>query len=122
MVKVEIERPEFHTHGDDVAWKTVASLTVDGSEYELDDPYKLVNFDRPVLDPVSGRRLSWQENTEDREDWARHLPSTYRGPEVVAVVVSDSHPAPAEDPLPAEPVSVPETSQKRTQRRPVAYS
>jgi hypothetical protein len=87
MVRVDICRPRFGSH--DASWEPIASLSVNGAEIELHDPDHVVDRELSVIDPDGGRTIRLED---DPEGWARHLPSTYRGPELLAVVVSDSQP------------------------------
>lgn len=88
MVDVEIRTPPTHRGG---RWQTIARLRVDGDDYTLTGDPRAIDLEHPVLDRRTRRALHFDE---DREQWARSLPTTYRGPERLAVVVADSDPAP----------------------------
>lgn len=109
MIEIEIKRPDFEARDDDVVWEPVAWLSVNGERYDLNDPHGVIDFDRHVLDAESGLALTW---TDDKEAWARHLGATYRGPELVAVVVRDSEGEQQEEQLERQPVAVPEAARE----------
>src|SRR5437868_14586965 len=94
MVALEIRSPCFSHSDETVAWETVAELRVSGKDYELDDPSGVVDLALPVLNLRTARKLAF---SEEPEEWARNLPTAYRGPELIAVIVEDDHPRPTKD-------------------------
>jgi hypothetical protein len=109
MIQIEIRAPKID--GQRVEWAAIASLQVDGSNYELNDPTGVIDLSLPAPDLRSGHTLQFQA---DPEGWARNLPAVYRGPELVAAVVHDDSPALLEDVrVERESVVVPETAPAR---------
>jgi hypothetical protein len=108
MVHTELRSPDVDRDHETVAWVAVASLRVRGDEYELDDPDGVLDLTLPVLNLRTGRNLRFEE---DREEWARGLPSVYRGPELIAAIIDDDNPIPETDAaVEREPINIPETA------------
>lgn len=101
MVSVELHEnvQTQHGHGE---WRTVASLEVDGSQYNVRDPDHRLDMSLSVIS--GGRRLLF---ADDPEEWARRLPSAYHAPDLYAVVVHDDNP-PAEVEVERRNVRLPE--------------
>jgi len=107
MVALEIRSPRFDHDRDTVDWQAVAWLQVHGQDYELADPSGVVDLSLPVLNLRTGEKLTF---AEEPEEWARSLPTAYRGPELIAVIVDDDNPIPsAHVDVDREPIEVPET-------------
>lgn len=107
MVALEIKAPQFDSDRETVDWDAVAWLKVSGHDYELDDPSGVIDLSLPVLNLRTSRKLSF---TDEPEEWARNLPTAYRGPELIAVVVDDDDPVPAAQVhIDREQIEVPET-------------
>jgi hypothetical protein len=108
MVHVKLRSPRVDREHETVGWASVASLRVKGNEYELDDPEGVLDLTLPVLNLRTGRNLRFEE---DREEWARGLPTVYRGPELIAAIIDDDNPIPDVDAaVEREPIDVPDTA------------
>lgn len=106
MVKIELRAPRFDEDRQTVDWEPVARIRVDGERYELEDERGVIDLTRPVLNLRTGQRLHFAEGPEE---WARNLPTTYRGPELVAEVLHDDAPPPLEEvAVERERIDVPE--------------
>jgi hypothetical protein len=106
MVEIELRAPHFDEERQTVEWEPVARLRVSGDQYELEDERGVVDLTLPVLNLRTGRRLHFADSPEE---WARNLPTTYRGPELVAEVLhDDAAPRVEEVEVEREPVDVPE--------------
>ncbi|MGH2782889.1 MAG: hypothetical protein ACRDLA_16065 [Thermoleophilaceae bacterium] len=89
MVSVELHENVLteHGHGE---WRVVASLEVEGADYDLRDPEHRLDMSLSVLSASeSGRRLVFADQPEE---WARSLPSAYHAPDMHAVVTHDDNP------------------------------
>jgi hypothetical protein len=107
MVALEIRSPQFDRDRETVDWEAVAWLRVTGNDYDLEDPSNVVDLSLPVLNLRTSRKLSF---ADEPEEWARNLPTAYRGPELIAVIVDDDNPVPVADvDVERAQIEVPET-------------
>jgi hypothetical protein len=109
MVEIELRAPRFDEDRQTVEWEAVARIRVSGDHYELEDERGVIDLTLPVLNLRTGQRLHFAESPEE---WARNLPTTYRGPELVAEILHDDAPPRLQDiQVEREPVEVPEIVQ-----------
>jgi hypothetical protein len=104
MVTVELRSQPAES--DHVEWETIAVLHVDGQRVDVSGDADRLDRSLPVISLTTGRRLRFED---DREDWARSLPTLYHAPDFMAVVVEDSDPPSAPD-VEREDVALDETS------------
>lgn len=110
MVEIELRAPRFDEDRQSVEWEAVARIRVSGDHYELEDERGFVDLTLPVLNLRTGERMHFADGPEE---WARNLPTTFRGPELLAEVVHDDAPLELEDlHVDREPVDVPELIQR----------
>lgn len=108
MIHIEIRIPEIDPAHEHVGWQGVATLQADGHRHELEDPSGVVDLTLSVPNLRTGGSVHFDD---DHEEWARGLPAVYRGPELLAVVISDDHPIDnGWSDIEREAVAVPETA------------
>lgn len=91
MIEIEIRTPQVDGDHERVEWVVLASLRVSGEEYELEDHSGVIDLALAVPSLRGSGSLHFDE---DREEWARGLPAVYRGPELIAAVISDDRAIP----------------------------
>ena len=86
MVRVTFCTPRFNDETEAVDYIIVAELMVDGASHHIEGDEAWVDLTVPVVDPESGRQLTFEENGEL---WARHLPTAYRAGDITLGVVEE---------------------------------
>jgi hypothetical protein len=81
-------------------WRRVALLRVDGDAVYLEGDETAIDFSLPVVSIRTGGQVLFQD---DREEWARALPSAYRTGDIVVRVLHDDEPL-RDDELQGQPV------------------
>jgi hypothetical protein len=72
----------------EVEWHVVASMRVDGTDFELEgDQDSLEVRDIEVLDVQTGQSVTFDA---DPERWARNLPQAFRSGDLVCEIVGES--------------------------------
>lgn len=94
MVELEIKTPNLREDTHDVEWVTLVRLRVSGETIEIEGDESLIDFSIPVVSLRTGEPILFEQ---DREEWARNLPSAYRAGDYVVDVFRDDNPiSPAE--------------------------
>jgi hypothetical protein len=88
MVELEI-LTAMDQHGDEVVWEPLAHLRVDNATYDLDDAQGVIDFRVPLVSLRTGTEVRFED---DREEWARSLPTAFRTGDVIVRVLHDDNP------------------------------
>ncbi len=104
---VEVDLLKLDDSTEDVQWRAVVSLTVADGQTKISGDEQYIDFELPVLNKRTGKRLYYRE---DPEEWARSLETLYHAPQLQATIVKDTNPPPSPPDVPREKVVVPEYS------------
>lgn len=91
MVELEVRTPKLDEPTGQIEWEVRARLKVMSGEVDIEGDESLIDFSVPVVSFRTGEQVRFEDN---KEEWARNLPSSYRAGDLVFAVIDDSDPPP----------------------------
>ena len=89
-------------------WRVAVTLTVADGHTKISGDERYIDYDLPVLNKRTHKRLYY---SEDPEEWARNLDMLYHAPDYRAIIVRDTNPVPPPPKdVPREHIVIPEDS------------
>ncbi len=88
MVELEI-LAAVDGHGHEPEWRPLVRLRVDSHNVQVEGDRNVLDFDMPVVSLRTGDQVRFED---DREEWARSLPTAYRTGDVIVNVLHDDNP------------------------------